>query len=114
MRWARVLYLLTAGAMIVVAAILTLDALDGLHFYTVQGDLGRKSLAQAGTSLPEKTRIVLGIATKRNPAVARAFAVELLASLLLLVVGFRRLHRFRSGARAMQGSRERTTEDAVE
>jgi hypothetical protein len=65
----------------VLALWLAWDALDGLHFYSVQRDLGRKLEGRAAQALEKNDQEALHICIAQNASVERAFAVEILAAL---------------------------------
>ena len=83
MRWLKAL------AVLVVAVWLCLDALDGLHFCSVQGDLGRKLERRTSQTLEPNDRAALHFCLERNDSVKRALAVEVVAALALVVVAVR-------------------------
>jgi hypothetical protein len=62
---------------------LAFDALDGLHFYSVQRDLGRMVERRAAHVLERNDQDALHICVARNASVERAFGVEILAALAL-------------------------------
>ena len=77
MKWLKVVTLS------VLALWLAWDALDGLHFYTVQRDLGRNLERRAAHALEKNDQDTLHICIAQNASVERAFAVEILAALSL-------------------------------
>lgn len=77
LKWAKVAVLFAS------AVWCAWDALDGMHFHTVQRDMGRKLEGRVSQALSEGDQIALRICVQQNDSVRRAFVVELLAALSL-------------------------------
>lgn len=83
MKWLKVI---TLSAL---ALWLAWDALDGLHFYTAQRDLGRNLERRTAHALEMNDQDTLHICVTQNDSVERAFAVEVLAAVWLAFVAVR-------------------------